>query len=965
MRRNLKLLALSLFAVLGVFGCSNSKHIEEVGNRNNLTGNLLFFADNTDIAIKEGDEKGLFTFEAAQAFDKDITITLSVKGNGASLPVDKLTLLAGETSAKGEVLFSKDMFDGVDANVVEVVVTASSEEVSLNKMTVTYDVRKYIYGAPEVFITVDTAHVEVFYENVPVKVTVKSEIPFPADATFTLTTDGGKEGVDFTFPDKTVTIKQGEKEGSVVLTLLKSSFVDGNPDKESGKPGDKAMDIGVKFKTTAAVNVVQSTVIINALGGYFPKTYCQPYMVSIASHYMRSFTIGDYTLDPPHLVDEKHYYADLRNSLETPIGRIEVPTGTSALSFVTESKPNYGTADNIAVAWIDWNCDGDFEDDGEFVANIPYKASEANNGAVYSVDLTTPAFVSAGLSTVMRIGVIDKNGDKMTKSGGCGGSRQGDVVDVRIYMVKGAAPVTYTGNLIDETVKVNGADVPKTLVATLPSDAEEDVEINVVVSGGNNTHYTLNKKSIIVPKGSRNGSVTMTFKKEFYQMALQNEDFKIELKPKNTYRYTAGTGTKATLHVTGVGTKPTASLNVTATDITVLEGQDKVVDFKVKLSEPDNAKDVDVALEIGSEFANMASLSAASIKIPRGTTEASLKITFKVAYFPFKNEIKSIPLTISSTNVLIDPSKGTVVFKVQGSVVKPPLVKINTGAPYIADVTQADFVISSPLWTNGGITQQAQVEVSFEGENSGKAYFEGGATTKIVTFVPDGNKSITQYFKFLVKQSSFTIGGKDQTVTMHVKAYGKSNIDFGDGATTADIVWPVVRRQPGTYCPIVADGDSDFYITKIKVGNKTVSGTYTNGYYDLSNEVFDMPNSKFEMEVTVHKNTSVPNGTYDLTVFIDQNNDYSINDYWSEFMQLQKEDGSGSAESRTAILMDKSDKTFIYKGQYDLEKIKSRVRIALTRDATGGLKLGTNPVTGCMVGDRFGGTVVDVSWQRK
>ncbi|MEG2122030.1 MAG: hypothetical protein RRZ64_08250, partial [Rikenellaceae bacterium] len=58
----------------------------------------------------------------------------------------------------------------------------------------------------------------------------------------------------------------------------------------------------------------------------------------------------------------------------------------------------------------------------------------------------------------------------------------------------------------------------------------------------------------------------------------------------------------------------------------------------------------------------------------------------------------------------------------------------------------------------------------------------------------------------------------------------------------------------------------------------------------------------------------------------------------------------------------KDTKTFKYKGQYDLSKIKSRVRIALTRDANS--RLGTSPVSGCMVGEEFNGTVVDVSWRK-
>lgn len=965
MQNNLKLLALSLFIVVSALRCSSSKDIEEVGGKNNRAGDVSFYADNTDISIKETDEKGSFAFKTEKALEKDVVIILSVKDKGVSLPVDKITLLAGATTAEGEVVFSKEMFEGVDDNLIEVTLTASSEDVSLDNVAVTYDVRKYIYGAPDVTITVDTANVEVFYENVPVKVTVQSNIPMPADATFALSIDGATEGVDCNFPDKNVTIKKGEKEGSVVLTLLKSSFVDGNPDKESGKPGDKAMDIGIKMKTTAAVNMAKSTVIVNAIGGFFTKTYCLPYMVSIASHYMRSFTIGDYTLDPPHLVDEKHYYADLRNSLENPIGRIEVPTGTSPLSFVTESRPNYGTANNIAVAWIDWNKDGDFLDEGEFVANIPYTASEANNGAVHTVDLTPPSFVKPGMSTVMRIGVIDKQGDTMTKSGGCGGSSQGDVVDVRIYIVKGADPVTYTGSLTDETVNVSGSDVVKTLVVTLPSDAEEEVEVDVVISGGNDTHYTLSRKSIIIPKGSKNGSATITFKKEFYQVALQNEDFVVELKPKNPYRYTAGTGTKGTLHVTGVGTKPTASLEVAATDITVPDGQDKVVNFKIKLSEPDNAKDVDVAIAVGAEFVDMVTLSATSVKIPKGTKEASLTLTFKASYFPFKNEIKNIPLTISSNNVLLDPKKETVTFKVQGSVVKPPLVKINSASSLAADVSNSDYAVSTPFWTNGGITQETQVEISFVGDNASKAYFEGGGTTKLLTFKPDGDKSVTEYVKLFVRQSSFAINQKGQTVTLHARAYGKSNIDFGNGAKTVDIVCNVTRREAGTYCPIVSNGDSEFYITEIKVGGKTVRGNYTGGYTDLTNEVFQMPNAKFEMEVTVHKNASVPNGTYELAVIIDSDNNFIMNDYWAEFMQLQKEDGSGSATSRTAILMDKADKTFMYKGQYDLERGKSRVRIALTRDLDPNHKIETNPLSGCMAGDVYGGTVVDVSWEKR
>ncbi|MEG2493088.1 MAG: GEVED domain-containing protein [Rikenellaceae bacterium] len=957
MKINLKLLVLSLFLMFGMLRCSTDD-ITEVGNKNDILGGISLNTENIDIFIKESDVVSPFTIKAKKAFDKDVAIKLSVDVSGASLPVSKIVIPAGKTEVTGEIKFNKDMFDGSTKSLISVVLSAESDDVSLTNVKIVYDVRRYIYGAPEVSLLLDSSQVEVWSADVPVKVIIKSDAPFTEDVTFAVSSDGGKENVDYTLTNKSVTIRKGEREGFTTLTLLRSSFVGSNTDR----PGDKAMDIGVKIKTDAKINIIKSTAIINAIGGFFVKTYCFPYMVSIASHYMHTFTIGSYTLDPPHLASELHYYEDLRNSNEKKIGKIEVPTGVSPLTFVTESKPGYGSASNLAVAWIDWNADGDFSDDGEFVAKIPYVAKIESNGAKYSVDVNTPSFVKPGFSTTMRIGVIDTEGDKMTRSGGCGGASQGDVVDVRIYIVKGVDVIPFTGSLSNETISVTGADVSRTIVVTFPSEVEDDTEVSISVTGGNSTHYKLSSNKIIVPRGSKTGSATITFKKEFFQVALQNEDFNIELKPLNPYLYKAGSGTKAKFNVSGVGTKPTAFIDVTSTDVTVAENTDKIVPLKITLSEPDNTKDVNVAINAGVGFEDMVLLSAKSVTIPKGQTSVSLSATFKSSYFPFKGDVKKVPITITSSNVIIDSKKGTLIFSVQGSAIKPALVAINTGASYTTDVTGGDFTVSSPFWTKGKIMQDVQVVISFAGENAAKAKFEDGTTSKILTFEADGNNSVTEYFTFIVKQSAFVRNQKGQTVTMSAKAYGKSNIDFGGGATSKEIVWAVDYREAGTYCPIQGSGDDEFYISSIRSGGKTINGGYTDVYTDLSSQIFDMSGSVFEMDITVHKDSSVPNGTYELAVFIDATGDLAFTDYWSEFMQLQKEDGSGSATNRTAILMDKDTKTFKYKGQYDLSKIKSRVRIALTRDANS--RLGTSPVSGCMVGEEFNGTVVDVSWRK-
>lgn len=806
MQNNLKLLALTLFIVVSALRCSSSKDIEEVGGKNNRAGDVSFYADNTDISIKETDEKGSFAFKTEKTLEKDVVIILSVKDKGVSLPVDKITLLAGATTAEGEVVFSKEMFEGVDDNLIEVTLTASSEDVSLDNVAVTYDVRKYIYGAPDVTITVDTANVEVFYENVPVKVTVQSNIPMPADATFALSIDGATEGVDCNFPDKNVTIKKGEKEGSVVLTLLKSSFIDGNPDKESGKPGDKAMDIGIKMKTTAAVNMAKSTVIVNAIGGFFTTTYCKPYMVSLASHYMHSFTIGDYTLDPPHLATEKHHYADLRNSLENPIGRIEVPTGTSPLSFVTESRPNYGTANNIAVAWIDWNKDGDFLDEGEFVANIPYTASEANNGAVYTVDLTTPSFVKPGMSTVMRIGVIDKQGDTMTKSGGCGGSSQGDVVDVRIYMVSGVASVTYTGNLSNENITVRGTDVVKTITANIDQSAVADVDIKVSVTGVDENNYVLKDKVIRILKGTKSASTTLTIKESAYRIALQKDTYKIELVPGSKYQSGAGAGTKATYNVQGEGTAPTLSVETTQTgDVIVSEGTDVTVAFKVNISEQ-SSKEVNVQLNLDAKYADMVKLSTNTVRFAAGSaTSQNVNITFKASYFMFNDIRETIPVSISTNTegIFVNTLKSKVSFSVKGAANRPMLItmsdNVENPANRILDVTSDEQMATCALWFNAPtgslLDKTIKMDVSLEKSGfSGDVYIRHQDMNDYVLYtgpltitMEAGVNNSTKRYYIKVPQTSVSQGTtngvinvKVQTVSGNVKFYngGKNNIEY-------------------------------------------------------------------------------------------------------------------------------------------------------------------------------------------
>lgn len=804
MKINLKLLVLSLFIVVGSLRCSDSKEIEEVGSKSDIVGNMSFYPDHADISIKETDEKGNFTFKTKKAFDKDITIALSIKGEGASLSADQITLSAGMLEVTGEVVFNKDMFDGADNNLIEVVVSASSNEVSLDKMTITYDVHKYIYGAPEVSITVDTANVEVFYENVPVKVTVKSDIALPADATFTLSTDGGKEGVDFNFPDKTVTIKKGETEGSVVLTLLKSSFIDGNP---NNKPGDKAMDIGVKMKTSAAVNLSKSTVIINALGGFFTKTYCLPYMVSLASHYMHSFTIGDYTLDPPHLATEKHHYADLRNNLKTPIGKIEVPTGTSALSFVTESRPGYGTANNIAVAWIDWNQDGDFDDDGEFVANIPYEAKIENNGAVHSVDLTTPSFVKAGMSTVMRIGVIDKNGEKMTKSGGCGGSSQGDVIDVRIYVVSGNEAVTYTGNLANDDITVYEDDIVKTITATLAKPAEVAIDIKVSVKGVDENNYILKDKVITIPMNGTSASTTLTFKKSAYKIALQKDTYEVELIPGSKYKSTAGSGTKARYNVKGEGTAPTLSVETTQTEVVnVPESGNKTATFQVKLSEKNTAGATDVQLNLDSKYGDMATLSTSSVRFNAGeTTSKNITITFKSTYFMYNDVSETIPVSISTTteNVFINSLKNRVSFSVKGIEKRPMLISMSDNVENpsnrIIDVTTGEKTATCAIWfyapTGTVLDKTIKMNVSLEKSGfNGEVYISQNQwgdfvpyTGPITITMEAGIDGSTNRYYIRVPQGSVNpattngnINVKVQTTAGNVKfsSSGKNNIEF-------------------------------------------------------------------------------------------------------------------------------------------------------------------------------------------
>lgn len=807
MKINLKLLVLSLFIVVGSLRCSDSKEIEEVGSKSDMVGNMSFYTDHTDISIKETDEKGTFTFKTKKAFDKDITIALSIKGEGASLSADKITLSAGMFEVTGEVVFNKDMFDGADNNLIEVVVSASSNEVSLDKMTITYDVHKYIYGAPEVSITVDTANVEVFYENVPVKVTVKSDIALPADATFTLSTDGGKEGVDFNFPDKTVTIKKGETEGSTVLTLLKASFIDGNLENEQGQPGDKAMNIGVKMKTSAAVNLSKSTVIINALGGFFTKTYCLPHITFLTSHYMQTFTIGDYTLNPPHLTTENHYYADLRNSLNTPTGKIEVPTGTSGLSFVTVSNPNGGTTNCIAVAWIDWNQNGDFGDDGEFVANIPYTASVANNGAVHSTNLTIPSFVKIGTSTVMRIGIIEKNNETMTKSNGCGNASQGDVLDVRIHVIKGAEPVTFTGNLANDDITVHEDDIVKTITATLAKPAEVAVDIKVSVKGVDENNYVLKDKVITIPMNGTSASTTLTFKKSAYKIALQKDTYEVELIPGSKYKSTAGSGTKARYNVKGEGTAPTLSVETTQTEVVnVPESGDKTATFQVKLSEKNTAGATDVQLNLDSKYSDMATLSTNSVRFNAGeTTPKDITITFKSTYFMYNDVSETIPVSISTTteNVFINSLKNRVSFSVKGIEKRPMLISMSDNVEdpsnRIIDVTTGEKTATCAVWfyapTGTVLDKTIKMSVSLEKSGfSGEVYISQNQwgdfvpyTGPITITMEAGIDGSTNRYYIKVPQGSVNSGTTDGNINVKVQTTagnvkfsnsGKNNIEF-------------------------------------------------------------------------------------------------------------------------------------------------------------------------------------------
>ncbi|WP_461788442.1 S8 family serine peptidase [Pedobacter sp.] len=237
------------------------------------------------------------------------------------------------------------------------------------------------------------------------------------------------------------------------------------------------------------------------------------------------------TSEPASNADSKITNFQLSNINHTPVSGCTTYSDLTSQTIQLERSKNYnlsltagtcGTDQNkIAKVFIDWNCDGDFDDVGELVATSSVIAA---NGT-FSTNIAVPSDVK--VDNFARLRVVLAETTVANDVLACGTYGRGETQDYRVKFNEAAINVGVTEIIDPSNSDVSGSRKSIRLsIKNYGSNSLTSIPVNVTVKSGATTVATFNEVyNGIVPAG---GEVTFLMQGTF--SAAPNTNYTIEAK---------------------------------------------------------------------------------------------------------------------------------------------------------------------------------------------------------------------------------------------------------------------------------------------------------------------------------------------------------------------------------------------------------------------------------------------------
>ena len=260
-------------------------------------------------------------------------------------------------------------------------------------------------------------------------------------------------------------------------------------------PG-KSYTINVSHKGTLSSGSQNYSLIVTGIGG---TAYCLSAPSSSADSRINNITLNDLNNTPSAGCTTYSNYTNLTATLEQ--GKtypLNITLGTCGANF-----------DKVAKVFIDWNNNGTFTDAGELIAT----SGVINGTGTYTTNITVPATVVAGNSSIMRV-VLTETSDATTVSP-CGTYGKGETQDYKVVFTASSIDAGITAINTpsttgicpsnNSTVSVRIKNYGTTTLNNIP------VTVTLTAAGGAVTTLSENYTGSLAPLAEDNFNLTGTF----------------------------------------------------------------------------------------------------------------------------------------------------------------------------------------------------------------------------------------------------------------------------------------------------------------------------------------------------------------------------------------------------------------------------------------------------------------------
>lgn len=454
----------------------------------------------TTVVVKDKDAEAMVIITASAAVTDDVTVTLAATpANGeATFPSSEVVIPKGSTSATTKVVFPLSKFPK-GAPQVKITVTGKPVTPGVTFSEASTDF--YVGGdggvelPTELTITANKTTIDTREKDGVAELTFILNKMVDAELDITYTYEEGKTlaDADMTWNPTTLKIAKGSQLITATITVPK------------GKEGK----LPIKFAiTNTAVTLKTEKIELTYHVSPFPEapvalcallTNYQNYMIT------KTFTVGDYTLNPEHNLNDKY---GVDNQVETVTANI---SNGSTLFLQMQNKDNANGNDKYANAmWVDWNRNGNLEKEEQMFLDVKTAGPIGGLIAPYDGTIVVPEGTIEG-KYYARIGLFfygSKAADIAGLKGGCGKVDSGDLVDICLNYV---ADVPLTASLAaDGTTDFTVVGTMEKMVTVkLNKKADKPITVNLALANANGA--TLKADFVTIPVGSASASTQVIF----------------------------------------------------------------------------------------------------------------------------------------------------------------------------------------------------------------------------------------------------------------------------------------------------------------------------------------------------------------------------------------------------------------------------------------------------------------------